>query len=315
MHHLSIMFIKFAFLLTASLIHNLVTAHAYIQHVVVGEHSYPGFRPDEPSYIQSESAVSWTFKAPERGYVNNYSDPDIICHRSATPAASHVRVASGELIKLLWSPWPAHQGPVITYLAACNGPCEMAIKSALVFFKIDEDGLLNSANARGTGYWALDKLIDNNNSWSIIIPQNILPGAYVLRHEAINLDNPDTKAQHFPQCINLEITGSGTQATPPGVVGSELYKPDDPGIAFDIYHINQQPYHIPGPLLTHSIGLDPHQSMNVLKQRKEKEDWNIWKDFAKWIEELKIDRTNCTANCSARKTVYNKTTSLSTMVV
>ena len=57
-------------------------------------------------------------------------------------------------------------------------------------------------------------------------------------------------AQHFPQCINIEVTGNGTQKPPPGVAGTELYRAGDPGLVFDIYHINGQAYEIPGPSLT-----------------------------------------------------------------
>jgi Auxiliary Activity family 9 (formerly GH61) len=103
--------------------------------------------------------------------------------------------------------WPAHQGPVITYFAACNGPCENANKSELTFFKIDELGLLNETGSRNSGYWVMDDLIANNNSWSVTVPQNLRFGAYILRHEVINLNNGGGKAQHYPQCITY-ISGS-----------------------------------------------------------------------------------------------------------
>ncbi|RBA13276.1 hypothetical protein FPRO05_13703 [Fusarium proliferatum] len=54
-------------------------------------------------------------------------------------------------------------------------------------------------------------------------------------------------AQNYPQCLNIEITGSGT-AKPEGVLGTKLYTPTDPGIYFNPYTTLKN-YTIPGPPL------------------------------------------------------------------
>lgn len=54
-------------------------------------------------------------------------------------------------------------------------------------------------------------------------------------------------AQNYPQCFNLEVTGSGT-AEPEGVLGTELYTPTDAGIKVGIY-APLESYEIPGPAL------------------------------------------------------------------
>lgn len=41
-------------------------------------------------------------------------------------------------------------------------------------------------------------------------------------------------AQLYPFCINLEITGSGTDV-PAGTLGTALYTDTDPGILINIY--------------------------------------------------------------------------------
>ena len=41
-------------------------------------------------------------------------------------------------------------------------------------------------------------------------------------------------AQNYPQCFNLQVTGSGSDV-PAGVLGTELYSPTDPGILVNIY--------------------------------------------------------------------------------
>jgi endoglucanase len=41
-------------------------------------------------------------------------------------------------------------------------------------------------------------------------------------------------AQNYPQCFNLQVTGSGTDG-PAGVLGTKLYNPSDAGILVNIY--------------------------------------------------------------------------------
>lgn len=136
-------------------------------------------------------------------------------------------------------------GPVIDYLANCNGDCSSVDKTALRFFKIDEAGILDGADQSGT--WATDKLISNNNSWAVTVPESIAPGNYVLRHEIIALHSAGDQggAQNYPQCLNLEVTG-GRSEKPKGTPGMELYTPKDDGILFNIYQQIDE-YPIPGP--------------------------------------------------------------------
>jgi hypothetical protein len=135
----------------------------------------------------------------------------------------------------------------LDYLANCNGDCKTVDKSTLEFFKIDGVGLIDDTTIPGT--WASDTLIANNNSWTVTIPSDIAPGNYVLRHEIIALHSAGTVdgAQNYPQCVNLEVTGSGT-ATPSGVLGTALYVETDPGIEINIY-TSLSTYVVPGPTL------------------------------------------------------------------
>jgi Auxiliary Activity family 9 (formerly GH61) len=196
------------------------------------------------------AVIGWTTTATNLGYVDGteYTEPDIICHQNATPAQLSAPVAAGGTVELQWSPWPeGHWGPVITYLANCNGNCSTVDKAKLDFVKIDQSGLINYTYIPGT--WADNELIAANNSWTVTIPSSIEPGNYVLRHEIIALHEAKSKdgAQNYPQCINLEITGSGT-ASPSGTPGEELYSPSDPGLLINIY-TTFTTYAIPGPTL------------------------------------------------------------------
>jgi len=147
-----------------------------------------------------------------------------------------------------WNTWPSsHKGPIIDYLASCKGACSTVDKTTLEFFKIAEQGLISDTTAPGT--WAADKLMSNNNTWVITIPTGIASGPYVLRHEIIALHGAGSTdgAQNYPQCINLEVTGGGSDA-PAGILGEALYKETDPGILVNIYTTGLS-YTIPGPAL------------------------------------------------------------------
>ncbi|RYP77412.1 hypothetical protein DL771_001207 [Monosporascus sp. 5C6A] len=225
-----------------------VSAHGHVTNVVVNGVSYQGYDVTSFPYMSNPPTVAgWAASNTDNGFVepNSFADPDIICHKTATPGGAHIEVAAGDSISIQWDTWPeSHKGPMIDYLAACDGACESADKASLEFFKIDGAGY-----DAATKTWASDVLIKNGFSWLVKIPENVAPGNYVLRHETIALHSAGQAngAQSYPQCINLQITGSGT-AKPSGVRGTELYKPDDAGILVNIYN-GLSSYEVPGPAL------------------------------------------------------------------
>lgn len=186
------------------------------------------------------------FVAPDQ-----YGGPDIICHRNASPVTQSAKVEAGGSVELQWTEWPeSHHGPVIDYLANCHGSCSKVDKTSLKFNKIDEAGLESNSTIPWTvGRYASDTLIANGNRWTVTIPSYVAPGNYVLRHEIIALHSAfdPNGAQNYPQCINLEVTGKGTDDLSSGTPGESLYTADEPGILARIYQdIN---YIIPGPPL------------------------------------------------------------------
>lgn len=229
----------------------LVAGHGYVSGAVVDGKYYGGYIVS--SYPYSDSApdtIGWSTQATDLGFVDgsDYSNPDIICHKSGKPGAISAEIAAGSKVELQWTEWPeSHHGPVITYLANCNGDCSKVDKTSLEFFKIDEKGLVDGKQAPGT--WASDELIKNNNSWTVTVPDSIAAGNYVLRHEIIGLHSAGNKdgAQNYPQCFNLKVTGGGSDK-PEGTLGTKLYTDSDPGILVSIYS-SLDSYKIPGPAL------------------------------------------------------------------
>jgi hypothetical protein len=187
----------------------------------------------------------WYSENLDNGFIDpaSYSSEDIICHKNSRPAPATAKVAAGGTVDFQWTAWPeSHVGPVITYMANCNGDCAQADKATLKFFKIDEAGYDTTTKS-----WAAIDMIAKNNTWTVTVPSNIAPGNYVFRHEIIALHNaPNANgAQNYPQCVNIEVTGTGTE-NPEGVLGTELYTAKDAGILFNLYTTITN-YEIPGP--------------------------------------------------------------------
>lgn len=144
-----------------------------------------------------------------------------------------------------WNTWPeSHHGPVIDYIAPVSGDFASVDKTSLKFVKLAEAGLVSGSNP---GVWASDDLMSNGLAWTVEIPSSLAPGNYVLRHEIIGLHSAGQAngAQAYPQCINIEVTGSGS-ATPSGGDFTTFYTAEDPGILFNLYEEFSE-YPIPGP--------------------------------------------------------------------
>lgn len=144
------------------------------------------------------------------------------------------------------------------YLANAGGDFASIDKFKLKWNKIDQLGLIdpdhswNTSAAQPAGYYAADQLIVQGGRWDFQIPEAIAKGNYVLRAETIAIHSSMTKdgTQHYPQCINIEVTEGGSDNLYGGVVGTELYKPTDPGIGIFNAFVTKpvlSNYSIPGP--------------------------------------------------------------------
>ncbi|KAE9568959.1 hypothetical protein CGMCC3_g14900 [Colletotrichum fructicola] len=248
--------IKVAF--TPAALFTLVAAHSRITNFVIDGASYNGYNAKVPN--NPKLLAAWSTTVNDDGWVSteSYGGPNIVCHWNATNPAGHAPVAAGDTIAFQWQGWPeSHHGPVVTHLAYCGserGSCEAVDKTILSFFAIDKVGLIDPNKnatefATARGIWASDVLIQNNASWVVQIPPKIAPGYYVLRHEIVALHfarYPGQGAQHYPQCINIQVTGGGGDR-PTGTLGTRLYQPAEEGLVYDISQSPLPPYKIPGP--------------------------------------------------------------------
>jgi hypothetical protein len=199
--------------------------------------------------------AAWSAENLDNGFVgpDAYGTVDINCHKNAAPGAITASVQAGGTVDFLWSDWPdSHFGPVFTYVASCGGDCAAVDPAALEWVKIDEGGIDIASQT-----WAATDLINNNNTWTTTVPSTLVAGNYVFRHEIIAMHGAgdENGAQNYPQCFNIEVTGSGTDS-PEGVLGTELYSATDAGIRFNPYTTIDS-YEIPGPTLYGSGSTQP----------------------------------------------------------
>lgn len=225
-------------------------AHGHVNKYTLNGQTITGGINGGLSRTPKPDTAAWLADNMDNGFVIDPTSPDIICHKSATVGSNSVTIAAGDTISLTWDQWPdSHKGPVIDYLAPVAGDFAAIDKASLAFVKIDERGLNN-------GKWAgSDELIAQGLTWPVTIPASVAPGNYVLRHEilALHEGNRQGGTQFYPQCINVVVTGSGTNALSGGTPGTQLYTATDPGVLFDIYN-NPTSYPIPGPPLLAGAG-------------------------------------------------------------
>lgn len=94
------------------------------------------------------ASIGWAEAALDLGYVSPaaINGPDIICHLNGTNAALSHTVAAGDTMDVFWSSWPdTHKGPVIDYLASCNGDCSTVDKTTLEY--VSSISINNPTNA------------------------------------------------------------------------------------------------------------------------------------------------------------------------
>ncbi|KAH7393079.1 endoglucanase IV precursor [Pyrenochaeta sp. MPI-SDFR-AT-0127] len=239
-----------------------VNAHGILSAIDVDGTAFTAYNPSFQYQTPAPEVIEWSCpECLDNGFVGPemYTDVSkIACHKDATAGAKVATVKAGGSVDIQWNTWPeSHVGPVIDYMAKVDDATS-ATSADLKFFKIDEAGYTD-------GQWAASKLIANNLTWSVTVPSTIAPGQYVLRHEIIALHSADQEngAQNYPKCINLEVTGSGTE-NPSGVTADKFYTPTDPGIKVNVYSGDLSSYKIPGPAL---FGGSSSNSTNAVQNK------------------------------------------------
>ncbi|OJA09035.1 hypothetical protein AZE42_09696 [Rhizopogon vesiculosus] len=234
--------------------------------------------------LQLISALVTSALVSAHGFVQQVTIDGIVYQGNnlnvATPAPSIIRldaqfaslsgnVNPGSQVQCLWvggtdgsSNWSHDTGPLIHYMAMCEGSCSTYNSTNAEWFKISELGL----EADGITWY--QAALDSRAPVNVTIPSTIAPGEYLLRSEIISLQNAVTEggAEFYPCCVQLNVGGDQTQ----GPTSSEVctfpgcYSDTDPGILTP--NIDNPPiqYIFPGPPVASFANTNPSSSVPSL---------------------------------------------------
>ncbi|ETN44819.1 uncharacterized protein HMPREF1541_09694 [Cyphellophora europaea CBS 101466] len=249
-------------LVAAGLISQVV-AHGYVRTWTLDGVDFDGYSKGDGQ--PGADAIGWSYSTPDEGPEMDLTSPGLACRSDGKSAQSSGQIAAGGTVGMFWTSndkqinpdgWAeSHRGPVITYLAPCNGDCSGVDASSLQWTKIAEQGVTGPANTQGT--WATDEMRANGGVASATIPSDIAAGNYVIRNEIIALHRAHLgEPEFYPQCANLEIIGSGSNdLSGSGVPSSQLYSNSDEQIfGFSVYDNRGDSWVVPGPSLLGSAG-------------------------------------------------------------
>lgn len=169
-----------------------VLAHSHVDEIWAPNPSthYPGYNPNYYDTVPYPNNTPGWYTTGQGGRplypidLNTYS---IICNNNSSPANISASVPAGETVRVNWwgpGPWPNnHKGPILDYIAPCNGSCRDVDARELKFVKIAEMGWIDDSIPEGL--WAADILRMDNSSWNIKIPNGLMASEYVLRTEIV----------------------------------------------------------------------------------------------------------------------------------
>lgn len=187
---------------------------------------------------------------PNNNPVKDLASAAMACNVNNVEAPRWLQVKSGDKFTIEWHHdsrstsddiiASSHKGPVIVYIAPAAGN-----GAGPVWTKLWQD-------AGTTSNWGVDKLIAGKGKHYIYIP-DLPAGKYFVRPELITLHEADTAytsnaargAQLYMECIQIEVTSSGSVTLPGGISFPGAYS-YGPGIVYNLYG-NAGAYSIPGP--------------------------------------------------------------------
>jgi len=241
-----------------------VSAHGYVQSMLINGQSYEGFLPFTDNYAGPNTKI--TRHIPDDGPVLDFTSGNMTCNVGAQDAqwrTNHTAaVDAGSDMSLTWVRWPNdHKGPVTVWMADCGGDCTNFDGTGSVWFKIDELGLVSGTTDTGT--WASDLLIQNNITWTVTIPASLKPGSYLVRQEMLALHSAHAP-QFYPSCAQVVVGGSGSSSPSSSeMVAIPGYYQNDTSTNIDIWQNGQTSYPIAGPPVTSLQGYRSTNAKNL----------------------------------------------------
>ncbi|EFQ35556.1 glycosyl hydrolase family 61 [Colletotrichum graminicola] len=223
-------------------------------HTMVVDIHVNGKNAGDGRSLNGQGSKQYIRSPPSNDPVKDLKSASIVCNVNGGKAAKDFApLAAGDKVAFEWfhnTPGDdildaSHKGPVITYIA----PFTEDAGTGPIWTKIGEEGF-------SSGKWATDKLIANKGvSGDVTVPASLKAGKYLLRQEIIALHEADTTfdvnpargAQFYPSCVQVEVSGTGSDAPPQKFDFNTGYTYADTGIKFNVYGTDGSTYKIPGP--------------------------------------------------------------------
>jgi len=233
----------------ASCLSTSVMAHGFVSSMVIGGKTYTG-----PSPYGSSKAATPIRKITTVNPINDVNSGDITCGIGAKVGTASIiaPATAGSKVTFQWKSgvgnWGHSVGPLITYLAKCDGPCENFDPKNADFFKISETG----RKPNSLSWYQED--IKKGGAYTTTIPAHVPNGDYIMRHEiiALHFATEMNGAQFYPSCSQIRISGgsnaaslkAATTASPARFPGA--YHANDKGIYTPNVYTDKS-YVFPGP--------------------------------------------------------------------
>ncbi|EIW75818.1 glycoside hydrolase family 61 protein [Coniophora puteana RWD-64-598 SS2] len=232
-----------------------VAAHGYVSQVTIDGTVYKGNVPGK------DAAASAIRQISTIDPVKGASNPYLNCGQDAQLASQAANANPGSNILVQWvggatggNNWPHNVGPIMAYLAKCDGECSSYNSSNAEWFKISELGL-----KPGNTTWYQADIMAGEPA-NVTLPSNLASGQYLLRHELISLQLAVSEggAEFYPSCTQLNVGGSqsGTVSSSDEVKFPGGYSDSDPGIYVPgVYNTPLDNYVFPGPVIPSTLDI------------------------------------------------------------
>ncbi|EOR02787.1 hypothetical protein E3P92_01898 [Wallemia ichthyophaga] len=221
-----------------------VTAHGTVNRIdVEGGQSFSG------PLIGSNDNSGPIWHVSTSSPVTDLQSNSMFCGVDAIPGQQSPNIGAGSTLTIHWGQgyadsgdqWPHNTGPIMTYMAKCNGDCSNADSASSNFFKISELGIEN-------GEWVQAQL-KNGQPYSVQIPNDVQPGNYLIRTEIVALHSG---VESYPSCSQFTVTGDGSNSYASATAKFPgAYLASDPGLQIaggSVYNIQSSvEYQFPGP--------------------------------------------------------------------
>ncbi|KAG9029192.1 hypothetical protein FS837_003607 [Tulasnella sp. UAMH 9824] len=247
-----------AFSISALSVIPSVLAHGRLKSVTIDGKTFEG-----PQINNSGSLDSVIRTITDVSPVLDINSDNMSCGQGAAKVTAPLSATAkpGSQIDFDWAsgepsvPWPHNvirnrSGPMMTYIAQCNGDCADFNSLDAKWVKIDEAGREGN---QPEGDWIQATTIHVSKPYSMKLPDNLAAGNYLMRHEVIALHNAQSEglAEFYPSCVQLTISGGSAKANFPSdtVDFPGAYSATDPGILINVYNPTTEAYPFPGPSL------------------------------------------------------------------